>query len=62
MTISGPLRAILLTLNRSAVLGGTLVVPPVQEYPPKGIVTFIGLLYASLLSSLLAPFIAILGK
>jgi hypothetical protein len=56
------LRAILLTLNQSAIPGETPVVPPVQEDPPSEIVTVTGLMYASLLISLLAAFIAMLGK
>jgi hypothetical protein len=56
------LRAILLTLNQSAIPGETPVVPPVQEPPPNEIVAATGLLYASLLISLLAAFIAMLGK
>jgi hypothetical protein len=56
------LRAILFTLNQSAIPGETPVVPPVQEPPSKEIVAAIGLLYASLLISLLAAFVAMLGK
>jgi hypothetical protein len=56
------LRAILLTLNQSAIPGETPVVPPVQDPPPNEIVAATGLLYASLLISLLAAFIAMLGK
>ena len=56
------LRAILLTLNQSAIPGETPAAPPVQEDPPDEIVTVTGLMYASLLISLLAAFIAMLGK
>jgi hypothetical protein len=56
------LRAILLTLNQSAIPGETPVVPPVQEPPPNEIITATSLLYASLLISLLAAFTAMLGK
>jgi hypothetical protein len=56
------LRAILLTLNHSAIPGETPTVPPTQEDPPSEIVTASGLMYASLLISLLAAFIAMLGK
>jgi hypothetical protein len=56
------LHAILLTLNHTAVPGGTATVPPIQEDPPNEIITVTGLMYASLLISLLAAFIAMLGK
>jgi len=56
------LRAILLTLNQSAIPGETPAVPPIQEDPPSEIVTVTGLMYASLLISLLAAFVAMLGK
>ena len=56
------LRAILLTLNQSAIPSETPTVPPIQEDPPSEIVTVTGLMYASLLISLLAAFIAMLGK
>ena len=56
------LRAILLTLNQSAIPNETPVVPPVQQDPPTEIVTVTGLMYASLFISLLAAFIAMLGK
>ena len=56
------LRIILLTLNQSAIPGETPVVPPVQGDPPSEIVTATGLMYASLLISLLAAFVAMLGK
>ena len=56
------LRAILLTLNQSAIPGETPTVPPVSEDPPSEIVTVTGLMYASLLISLLAAFVAMLGK
>ena len=56
------LRAILLTLNQSAIPGETLTVPSIQKDPASEIVTTTCLMYASLLISLLAAFIAILGK
>ena len=56
------LRAILLTLNQSAIPGQTPTVPPIQESPATEIVTTTCLMYASLLMSLLAAFIAMLGK
>ena len=56
------LRAILLTLNNSAIPGESPTVPPIQQVPPSEIVTVTGLLYASLLMSLLAAFVAMLGK
>ena len=56
------LRAILLTLNQSAIPGETPTVPPVQEDPSSEIITVTGLMYASLLISLLAAFVAMLGK
>ena len=56
------LRAILLTLNQSATPGETPAVPSVQENPSSEIVTVTGLMYASLLISLLAAFVAMLGK
>lgn len=55
------LRAILLTLNKSAIPNETPAAPPTQETPP-GIVLVTGLMYSSLLISLLAAFIAMLGK
>ena len=56
------LRAILLTLNQSAIPNESPVVPPVRERPPSEIVATTALLYASLLISLLAAFLAMLGK
>jgi len=56
------LRAILLTLNQSAIPGETPVIPPVQRDPPNEIVIATCLMYASLLISLLAAFVAMLGK
>jgi hypothetical protein len=56
------LRAILLTLNQSAIPGETATVPPAQENPPAEIVTVTALMYASLVISLLAAFVAMLGK
>ena len=54
------LRAILLTLNRST--GEIPVIPPVREDPASELVTATCLMYASLVISLLAVFIAMLGK
>ena len=54
------LRAILLTLNQST--GETPVIPPVREGPSSEVVTATCLMYASLVISLLAAFIAMLGK
>ena len=56
------LRAILLTLNESAIPNETATVPPVPDNPPSEIVTVVGLMYASLVISLLAAFVAMLGK
>jgi len=56
------LRAILLTLNQSAIPGETPTVPPVHQSPPSEIVTVTCLMYASLIISLLAAFVAMLGK
>jgi len=56
------LRAILLTLNQSAIPGESPNAPPFREDPPHEIVTATGLMYASLLISLLAAFVAMLGK
>ena len=56
------LRAILLTLNQSAIPNETPTVPPIQQNPTGEMVTVTGLMYASLVMSLLAAFIAMLGK
>ena len=56
------LQAILLALNQPAIPGETPTVPPIQEDPASEIVTATCLMYASLLISLLAAFIAMLGK
>jgi hypothetical protein len=56
------LRAILLSLNRSIVPSEVPAPPPVWNGPPAEIVTTSNLLYASLLMSLLAAFVAMLGK
>ena len=56
------LRAILLTLNQSAIPNESPTVPPVPQNPSSEIVVVTGLMYASLLISLLAAFIAMLGK
>ena len=56
------LRAILLTLNQSAIPDESVTVPPLHEGTPSEITTASCLMYASLLVSLLAAFIAMLGK
>ena len=56
------LRAILFTLNQSVLPAETVSVPPIHEDPPGEIVTASGLMYASPLISLLAAFVAMLGK
>ena len=56
------LRAILITLNQSAIPSETPAVPPVQGNPSSEIVTVTGFVYASFLISLLVAFIAMLGK
>ena len=56
------LRTILLTLNQSAIPGETLAVPPIEGNPPSEIVTTACLMYVNLLVSLLAAFVAMLGK
>ena len=56
------LLAILLTLNKTAIPGETPTVPPIEEGLTREVVTTTCLLYASLLISLLAAFIAMLGK
>ena len=56
------LRVILLTLNHSAIPNETPTVPTIPQNPPSEIVTATSLLFASLLLSLLAAFIAMLGK
>lgn len=56
------LRAVLLTLNRTISPNEVTTVPPVWNGPPTGIVTTSDLLYASLLMSLLAAFVTMLGK
>ena len=56
------LRAILLTLNHSAIPNETPAVPATQQNPPSEIVLVNCLLFASLLMSLLAAFAAMLGK
>ena len=56
------LRAILFTLNQSALPAETVAVPPLHEDAPSAIVTASGLMYASLLISLLAAFVAMLGN
>ena len=56
------LRAILLTLDQSAIPGEDPAVPATQGPPSSAVVVATGLVYASLLISLLAAFIAMLGK
>ena len=56
------LRAILLTLNQSAIPGESPTIPPIQAGPASETITTTCLMYASLLISLLAAFIAMLGK
>ena len=56
------LRAILFTLNQSAIPNGSPTVPSAQQGPTSEIVTVTSLLYASLSISLLAAFIAMLAK
>jgi hypothetical protein len=56
------LRAILLSLNRSIVPNEDPATPPVWNGPPSEIVTTSNLLYASLATSLLAAFVAMLAK
>jgi len=56
------LRAILLSLNPSAAPGEVPMAPPAWSGPPGGIVEASNLLYASLVMSLLAAFVAMLGK
>ena len=56
------LRAILLSLNPSIVPNEHPVLPPMWSGPPTEIITTSDLLYSSLLMSLLAAFVAMLGK
>ncbi|KAF9646287.1 hypothetical protein BDM02DRAFT_3188951 [Thelephora ganbajun] len=56
------LRAILLSLNRSISPNEDPIAPPPWNGPPQEIITTSDLLYASLLMSLLAAFVAMLGK
>ena len=56
------LRAILLTLNHSAALGELPTPPTAWSGPAQEIVVVTNLLYASLIISLLAAFVAMLGK
>jgi len=56
------LRAILLSLNRSIASDEDPATPPAWNGPPTEIITTSDLLYASLLMSLLAAFVAMLGK
>jgi len=51
-----------MSLNRSVVPDEDPVAPPVWNGPPAEIITTSDLLYASLLMSLLAAFVAMLGK
>jgi hypothetical protein len=61
-TTAAYLRAILLTLNHSAALGELPTPPTAWSGPAQEIVTATNLLYASLIISLLAAFVAMLGK
>jgi hypothetical protein len=61
-TTAAYLRAILLTLNHSAALGELPAPPTAWSGPAQEIVTVTNLLYASLIISLLAAFVAMLGK
>ena len=56
------LLAILITLDQSAVPGESPTAPPIHEDPPGVITAALGLMYVSLFISLLAAFIAMLGK
>ena len=56
------LRAILLSLNRSVAPDEHPTAPPAWTGPPTEFITTSDLLYASLLMSLLAAFVAMLGK
>ncbi|KAF9647862.1 hypothetical protein BDM02DRAFT_3097359, partial [Thelephora ganbajun] len=56
------LRAILLTLNHSAIPGEFPAPPTAWSGPAQEIVVATNLMYASLLISLLAAFVAMLGK
>ena len=56
------LRAILLSINQSVSPGEVPVPPPTWGGPRQEIITTLDLLYASLLMSLLAAFVAMLGK
>lgn len=56
------LRAILLSLNPSISPDEDPAAPPAWSGPPQETITILNLLYASLLMSLLAAFIAMLGK
>lgn len=56
------LRAILLTLNHSAITGELPTPPAAWSGPAQEIVIATNLLYASLLITLLAAFVAMLGK
>ena len=61
-TTAAYLRAILLTLNHSAVLSELPTPPTAWSGPAQEIVLATNLLYASLLITLLAAFVAMLGK
>ena len=56
------LRAILLSLNRSIAPDEYPTAPPAWNGPPAEVIAASDLLYASLLMSLLAAFVAMLGK
>ena len=59
---SAALRAILLTLNQSAIPGETPTVPPVEEDLSAGIINATLFMYISLLMSLFVAFFAMLAK
>ena len=56
------LRAILLTLDESAIPGEIPIIPRIQEGPPRRVVAANYLMCASLMISLLAAFVALLAK
>ena len=56
------LRAILLTLNHTAIPNEAPIARPTQEDLPSEIITTTGFMYMSLLISLFVVFVAILGK
>ena len=56
------LSLVLLALNHSAIPNETLAILSAQQKPPREIVIVSGLMYTSLMISLLAAFVAMLGK